>query len=166
MFTKWCSKFLTLLIHHAVQINPSRKLEETIESVLKSFYMDDFLKLVPLGKQVKELCQEMIDVMAAGGFSLTKFKSTSQDVLDLLSADECEKSTKQMEIDKEQVKQTLGISWRINDDCIMFSKSIKQHTTMKWGIFSTISSFFDPQDFWQHLLWKPNSWVRQCGARN
>ena len=93
--------------------------------------MDDFLKLVPLGKQVKELCQEMIDVMAAGGFSLTKFKSTSQDVLDLLSADECEKSTKQMEIDKEQVKQTLGISWRINDDCITFSKSIKQHTTMK-----------------------------------
>ena len=66
----------------------------------------------------------MIDVMAAGGFSLTKFKSTSQDVLDLLSADECEKSTKQMEIDKEQVKQTLGISWRINDDCITFSKSI------------------------------------------
>lgn len=96
MFTKWCSKFLLLLTHHAVQINPSRKLEDTIESVLKSFYMDEFFKLVPLGEQVKELCQEIIDVMAAGGFSLTKFKSTSQDVLDLLSADEREKSKKKL----------------------------------------------------------------------
>ena len=49
--------------------------------------MDDFLKLVPLGEQAKELCQEMIEVMAAGSFSVTKSKNNSRDVLDLLSAD-------------------------------------------------------------------------------
>ena len=42
--------------------------------------------------------------MAVGGFSLTKIKSTSRDVLDLLSADKREKSTKQVEIDREQVE--------------------------------------------------------------
>ena len=54
--------------------NPS-----TNGSVLKSFYMDDFLKSVPSEVEAKQLCQDIIEVMAAGGFKLTKFKSNSPD---------------------------------------------------------------------------------------
>ena len=93
----------------------------TIEIVLKSFYMDDFLKSVPLEEQSKQLCQEMIEVMAAGGFKLTKFKSNSPDY-------KHERSTNHLKIDKEQVEQTLGVSWRTTDDCFTLNKSIKQYT--------------------------------------
>ena len=47
----------------------------TIESVLKLFYMNDFLKSVISEVQAITLYQEMIQVMERGGFNLTKFKS-------------------------------------------------------------------------------------------
>ena len=71
----------------------------TIESVLKSFYMLDFLKSVPSKEQAKQLRQEMIEVMAADVFSLTKCKSNSADVLSLLPDDKHERSTSHLETD-------------------------------------------------------------------
>ena len=98
--------------------NPS-----TIESLLKSFYMDDFLKSVPSKEQAKQLCLETIEVMAACGFNLTKFKSNSPDVLSSLPDYKSERSTNHLKIDKEQVERTLGINKRTTDDCFTFIKS-------------------------------------------
>ena len=78
--------------------------------------MDDFLKSVPSEEKAKQLCQEMIEVMAAGSFSLTKFKSNSLDALGSLPDDKHERSTNHLEIDKKQVERTLGVSWRTTDD--------------------------------------------------
>ena len=80
--------------------NPS-----TIESLLKLFYMLDFLKSVPSKEQAKQLCQEMIEVMAADVFSLTKCKSNSADVLSLLPDDKHERSTNHLETDKIKLKE-------------------------------------------------------------
>ena len=118
--------------------NPS-----TIESVLKSFYMDHFLKSVSSEEQAKQLCQEMIEIMAAGGFNLTKFKSNSPDVLSSLPDDKHERSTNHLEVDKEQVERTLGVSWRTSDDCFTFTRSIKQYIMTKRGTLNTVSSIFD-----------------------
>ena len=79
--------------------NPS-----TIESVLKSFYVDDFLQSVPSEEQAKQSCQKMIEVMAAGSFNLTKFKSNLPDVLSSLPDDKHERSTDHLETDKEEVE--------------------------------------------------------------
>ena len=89
----------------------------------------------------------MIEVMAAGVFNLTKFKSHSPDVLGSLPDDKNERSTNHLKIDKEQVERTLGISWRTIDDCLTFTKSIKQYTMIKRGILSIVSSTFDPLGF-------------------
>ena len=124
----------------------------TIESVLKSFYMDDLLKSVPSEVQAKQLCLEMIEVMTAGGFNLSKFKSNSPDVLSSLPDDKHERSINHLEIDKEQVEQTLEVSLMTNDECFTFTKSIKQYTMTKRGIPSTVSSISIPWDFWHHLL--------------
>ena len=72
-----------------------------IESLLISFYMDNFLKLFPSKEQAKQLCQEMIEIMAAGGFNLTKVNNKSPDVLGSLPDDKHEKSINHLEIDKE-----------------------------------------------------------------
>ena len=124
----------------------------TIESVLKSFYMVDFLKSVPSKEQAKQLCQEMIEVMAADVFSLTKCKCNLADVLSSLPDDKHERSTNHLEIDKEQVERTLAVSWRTTDDCFTFTRSIKQYTMTKRGILNTVSSIFDLLEFWQRLL--------------
>ena len=85
----------------------------------------------------------MIEIMAAGGFNLTKFKSNSPDVLSSLPDDKHERSTNHLEVDKEQVERTLGVSWRTSDDCFTFTRSIKQYTMTKRGILNTVSSIFD-----------------------
>ena len=103
----------------------------TIEIVLKSFYMDDFLKSVPLEEPAKQFCLEMIEVMAAGSLKLTKFKSNSPVVLSSLPDDKHERSTNQLEIDKEQVEKALGVSRRTTDNCFTFTKSIKHYTLTK-----------------------------------
>ena len=61
--------------------------------------MLDLLKSVPSKEQAKQLRQEMIEVMAADVFSLTKCKSNSADVLSLLPDDKHERSTSHLETD-------------------------------------------------------------------
>ena len=87
--------------------------------------MDDFLKSVTSEVQAITLCQEMIQVMERGGFNLTKFKSNSNMVLKALPENEYEKTTQDLEIDTERVEKTLGISWKIKDDKILFTKNMK-----------------------------------------
>ena len=45
----------------------------TIETVLKSFYVDDLLKSVTSEQEVVSLIKEMVDLMKAKGFRLIKF---------------------------------------------------------------------------------------------
>ena len=87
--------------------------------------MDDFLKSVTSEVQAITLCQEMIQVMERGGFNLTKFKSNSNMVSKALPDNEYEKTTQDLEIDAERVEKTLGISWKIKDDKILFTKNMK-----------------------------------------
>ena len=73
--------------------------------MLKSFYVDDFLKSVPSEDQAKQFCQEMIEVMVAGGFNLTKFKSNSPDVLGSLPDDK--------ETTQKLTKNKLSQHWEL-----------------------------------------------------
>ena len=114
----------------------------TIKSILKSFYMDDFLKSVISEVQVITMCQEMIQGMEKGGFNLTKFKSSSDRVLKALPDDEYEKATQYLEIDAERVEKTLGVSSKIQKDKFAFTKNMKVYSLTKQGILSAVSSIF------------------------
>ena len=118
-----------------------------IESALKSFYMDDFLKSVISEVQAITLCQEMIQVMESSGFNLTKFISNSDRVSKALSNNKYEKTTQDLEIDAERVEKTLGISWKIKDDKFVFTKNMKVYSLTKRGILIAVSFIFDPLGF-------------------
>ena len=112
----------------------------TVESVLKSFYMDDFFKSIISEVQAITLCQEMMQVMGMGGFNLTKFKSNSDRVLKALPDNKYEKTTQDLETDAERIEKTLGISWKIKDDKFVFTKNMKVYRLTKRGILSAVSS--------------------------
>ena len=114
----------------------------TIESVLKSFYMDDFLKSVISEVQAITLCQKMIQVMERGGFNLTKFKSNSDRVSKALPDNKYEKTTQDLKIDAERVEKILGISWKIKYDKFVFTKNMKVYSLTKQGILSAVSYIF------------------------
>ena len=55
--------------------------QETINAVSKNFYMDNFLKSVNDVTTASMLQQEMTSLLAHGGFRLTKWSSSSREVL-------------------------------------------------------------------------------------
>ena len=143
------------------QLNPS-----TVESVLKSFYMDDFLKSVISEEQAKDLCKEMIDIMKKGGFNLTKFKSNSINVLKTLPEDKCQITVQQLEIDGNQIERTLGVHWRINEDYFTFTRNMKDYSTTKRGILSAVSSVFDPLGFLTPFTLKAKLIIQEMWRQN
>ena len=146
---------------NAASSNPS-----TVESVLKSFYMDDFLKSVISEEQAKDLCKEMIDIRKKGGFNLTKFKSNSINVLKALPEDKCQITVQQLEIDGDQTERTLGVHWRINEDYFTFTRNMKDYSTTKRGILSAISSVFDPLGFLTPFTLKAKLIIQEMWRQN
>ena len=60
----------------------------TIETVLKSFYMDDLLQSVESVDIGTTLAKELIDLLKLRGFRLTKFMSNSSKLLSSLPSSE------------------------------------------------------------------------------
>ena len=81
--------------------------------------------------------------MKKGGFILTKFKSNSVEVLKTLPSDKYEFSEQKLEIDGDQVKRTLGINWKMQDDYFNFTTNMKKYNATKRGILIAFNSVFD-----------------------
>ena len=56
----------------------------TIETVLRSFYVDHLLQLVTSEQETVSLIKEMVDLMKVGGFRLTKLISNNENVINYL----------------------------------------------------------------------------------
>ena len=81
-----------------------------------------------------------VKVVAVGGFNLFKFKG--KDVLSLLPDDKQEKSANHLEIDKEQVEQTLDIHQE--HQTVYYDKTkVTQYSQFNFrsiGVFGTVYS--------------------------
>ena len=116
--------------------------KDTISTVEKDFYMDDLIKSVETVTKGRSLVQELSKLMFKGGFHLTKFNSTSPEVLEALPQSEKGKAIA-FDPDKS-VRRALGVIWSINEDTFTFSSDIHINSFTKRGILKTASSIFDP----------------------
>ena len=120
---------------------------ETLESALKSFYVDDLLKSVRTVDEAITLSKELMSMLKLGGFRLTKFLSNRREVLEALPQSEISASAI-MSIDEgdklEKPVRALGVSWDTKDDAFFFTFSVDETPMTKKGIVSTTNSFYDP----------------------
>ena len=119
----------------------------TVETVLRSFYVDDLLKSVQDVQTGQPLVKELIELTKAGGNKLTKFVSNSPELLadlpkDLLSPT----SNVQMEGQNPSTK-ALGVTWNTKEDVLTFKPCIAVNTSTKRAILSVVSSLYDPLGF-------------------
>ena len=56
----------------------------TIETVLRSFYVDDLIKSVASVQEAASLIKETIDLMKTAGFRLSKFISNNENVMETI----------------------------------------------------------------------------------
>ena len=124
------------------QFDPS-----TIETVLRSFYVDDILKSVQNVETGKPLIKELIEVTKLGGNRLTKFVSNNEELLEHVPKDLLSPSSNvQMESQNYSTK-ALGVTWNTKDDVLTFTPTIVNATNTKRGILSAVSSIYDPLGF-------------------
>ena len=95
----------------------------TVETVLKSFYMDDLLKSVDTLAVGISLVGELIDILKLGGFRLTKFMSNSAELLSTLPASEVS-SKATFQLSNDQPPRALGMLWELTSDRFKFSVNL------------------------------------------
>ena len=118
---------------------------DTIKSVEKNFYMDDFLKSVCDETTTVRMFCEITSLLARGGFRLTKWISSLGEVLSQIPPQEKASPSVYLNFDELPIECTLDLKLNTETDCFRFS--VYSHQTpesTKRGVLSHLSTVFDP----------------------
>ena len=120
----------------------------TIETVLRSFYVDSLLKLFRLEQEAVSLIKEMVDLMKAGVFRSTKFFSNNENVMKTIPEMERAKSLQGASLNNDIKKRTLGMKLDVVKDSFVFeSLTFEREEVTKRAILEIVASIFDPLGF-------------------
>ena len=120
---------------------------QTVESALRSFYVDDFLKSVLTEEQGIKLSRELMSMLQKGDMRLTKFLSNSKKVLESIPESERSPSISfDIQDGEERNVRALGLTWNVDGDVFTFTTTLADGTT-KRSILSITASLFDPVGF-------------------
>jgi len=139
-----CANFA---LHKTAKDNSGEFSQEAVETVMKNFYVDDCLKSVATERAAIQLAQELRDLLAKGGFRLTKWMSNSPAVLSSIPEQERAPSIKNLDFDTNYIERALGIQWNVSSDNFGFAIAIKERPPTRRGILSIVSSIYDPLGF-------------------
>ena len=117
---------------------------ETIETVKRNFYMDDLLKSVRDEATATKLQRELTALLARGGFRLTKWSSSSREVLSQIRNQEMASASINLDLDDLPIERSLGLLWNTETDSFRFAVTLRQSALSKRGVLSQVSSVFDP----------------------
>ena len=119
--------------------NATENNSEAAETVLKNFYGDDCLKSVATTDEVVDLH----DLLAKGGFRLTKWLSHNKQVLKSIPETERPTSVKTLDFSDILTERVLGVQWNVNHDKFTFKIAAKDKPPMCRSIVSIVSSVYD-----------------------
>ena len=122
--------------------NPNYSMQAR-QTVQRSFYIDDLLISVGDETEAINLVTEVKDLVAEGGFNLTKFISNSAKVQTTLQSDSSSN------VDSKQISavkgdRALGLIWNTKKDTLGINLQLEIKPATKRGVLSGIHSVFDP----------------------
>ena len=115
-----------------------------IETVNKNFYVDDCLKSTATEAEAIHLSSQLRQLLAKGGFRLTKWISNSKEVMESLP--ESERAV-ELVFERTVVERALGLQWNVVSDQFGFMIVVKERPFTRRGILSTVCSIYDPLGF-------------------
>ena len=129
--------------------NVSKFGKAAADTLIKNFYVDDMLKSVGTPEEAVQLLNQVTNMCAAGGFKLTKFTSSSREVVKSFQDEDKSKGIKDLDlsVDSLPVERALGVCWCVENDMFSFRIVIKDQPLTRRGILSSISSVYDPLGF-------------------
>ena len=126
--------------------------QETIQTVKRNFYVDDCLKSVEDDQQARRLVNQLRQLLAKGGFRLTKWISNAYDVIQSVPVSERAGSVKELDLENLPIELALGILWDVQSDRFRFKIVVKDRPPTRRDILSVVSSIYDPLGFIAPLI--------------
>lgn len=123
--------------------------QEAARTVKKNFYVDDCLKSIAEEDAAITLCSDLRNMLAKGGFRLTKWSSNSRKLLNSIPDEERAQGFKVLNPDESNLpmERALGIQWCAESDQFKFKINLKNRPNTRRGLLSLLSSIFDPLGF-------------------
>ena len=120
--------------------------ELAIDTLRRSFYMDDMIRSVKSVEEATRLIPEMEKLLEEGGFSLGKFMSTSRDVIESVPEEKRAKSLQNLDLNDCSLPQesALGLKWNVEGDYFTYSVDLQDKPMTRRGLLSTTASLYDP----------------------
>ena len=120
--------------------------ELAIDTLRRSFYMDDMIRSVSTVEEATHLIPEMQSLLQAGGFELGKFMSTSREVIKTVEEDKRAKSLQNIDLRDSSLPQesALGLKWNVEGDFFTYSVNLDEKPLTKRGLLATTASLYDP----------------------
>jgi len=120
--------------------------KDIVDTVLKNFYLDDCLKSVQDEQTASSLIEGLYNMLRQGGFRLTKWVSSSREVMESVPVEERAKDVKDLDLDQDRlpIQRALGVSWEIERDTLGLKIQPKDQPVTRRGVLSVVSSVYDP----------------------
>ena len=141
-------------LRKTAQDNKKDFSREVVDAVFRDFYVDDLLKSFPDSERVIEVNKQLQELLARGGFELTKWISNSRTVLSAFPVEERAPHIKSLDLKSEilPMDRALGIHWNVEHDMINFVTSNKEQPDNRKDVLSSIATVYDPLGFASPLL--------------
>ena len=127
--------------------NAEEYSSSVITAAKKNFYVDDALPSENDEQSAICLAHEMVQLLAQGGFNLSKFLSNFKRLLSAVPNDKQSEPDLNLDMDELPIERALGIRWSVEDDRLGFEIRSLVRPETKCGILSTVCSLFDPLGF-------------------
>lgn len=121
--------------------------EEVVESVLKSFYVDNCLQSLPTTDEAKQLIDKMRALLSAGGFEIRQWASNYPEVISHLPTEARSESCELwLTVNKTDAQEsTLGLSWHCPSDKLGYrNRSLSTEEPTMRNIYRVLASQYDP----------------------
>ena len=137
-----CSPFLAIRTLHKLARDNMDRFPNAARILLESTYVDDVNGGAASIKIAKEYLEELIALLALGGFHLRKWSASHSEILKDLPVEflECPVID---ESDENPRFSILGVQWSPTIDCFTYVINLKQHAQTKRGILSMLASIYD-----------------------
>ena len=141
-----CSNFA---LRKTAQDNKDEFAKDIVKTVKRNFYVDDCLKSVESSERAVDLAVQLSNLLAKGGFRLTKWLCNRPEVLESIPKDERAPSVLDLDLDKDRLplQRALGLKWDMESDKFTFAVVLKDKPSTRRGILSLTSSIYDPLGF-------------------
>ena len=134
---------------HQVAKDNAKDEETLVKAVQQNFYMDDFLKSVITPQEVTEIYQKVRDILIKGGFNLTKWITSDEEVKSQIP--EADRSLKTLTVVKTfeaeaRSSSILGLNWNVDTDSLIVCRGTEQEVPARITqriVLCFVSAVFD-----------------------